>query len=144
MGLITWSDELSVQVEVIDKQHKNWIGIFNKMHESMLSDNYKAFNAKMEEYVREMIDYTDFHFLFEEEYMKSINYPGLNEHMRKHKKIKDILGEAARDILTGKMTLKSNFLNMTRNWLLDHIMIEDKKYCIYAAQREAHARGNLV
>lgn len=135
MALITWSNDLSVHNEEIDEQHKNWIGIINKMHESMLSDNYKAFNENFKEYIREMVDYTSYHFAFEEQYLVSTHYPGLAEHTRKHKEFIEKLAEAVRNMRSGDMLLHSNFLKMARYWLVDHIMVEDKEYSLYVDRK---------
>lgn len=71
-----WHQSLSVGVEFIDDQHKEWFDRAEK-----LFDAGKKGQAK--EYVGELLEfldsYTKKHFADEEKYMASINYPGLEE-----------------------------------------------------------------
>lgn len=142
MPLINWDESFSVQNEEIDEQHKEWIGIINKMHDSMLNDDYNTFRTNIEALIAEMVDYTGYHFALEEEYLASIQYPAMAEHVMKHKEFSDQVAEAFRDLRSGNMLLKSNFLKMARSWLVNHILTEDKKYSLYAAERENSEEAN--
>lgn len=142
MSLIDWGESFSVHNEEIDEQHKKWISIINKMHDSMLSDDYMTFEKNIEALIIEMVDFTGYHFALEEKYLLKIHYPGLADHARKHKEFNDQVAEAFRDLRSGNMMLKSNFLKMARSWLVDHIMTEDKKYSLYAAEMDNPDEAN--
>ena len=68
------------------------------------------------------------HFRFEEEYMQKIHYPNFVKHRRIHKDFDDLIYAYSRDLLEGKIVLNSEIIKIIRNWLVDHILNEDKKF----------------
>jgi hemerythrin-like metal-binding protein len=76
----------------------------------------------------EMVDYTGFHFAFEEDYMKKINYPDLKKHHYQHEFFtKNLIGKLEEE-RAGGLVLSSEVMRMMMNWLQDHILQEDMKY----------------
>ncbi len=78
-----------------------------------------------------MQDYSRYHFSFEEEFMKKIDFPELLEHRRIHKDFDNRIYRYYRDMLDGKTVLNSTVMKIIRGWLVDHIMGEDKKIFRY-------------
>ena len=76
-----WSPSLSVGIELLDNQHKEWI---ERAEE--LFDAGKKNQAR--EYIGEMLDfleaYTKKHFRDEEKYMREIRYPEYEEQRKAH------------------------------------------------------------
>lgn len=74
-----WAPNLSIGVRHIDEQHKT---LFEKA--DMLFEAGK--NKQAKEYIGELLEfldqYTKQHFVDEENYMRSINYPGYEEQKR--------------------------------------------------------------
>jgi hemerythrin len=133
---IEWDESFSVKNAKIDEQHKRWIEVYNKLHESMLRDDYEELKKNTEDSLRAMEDYTRYHFNFEEEYLQKINYPDLVKRVRMHKDFDTLIYECCRDMRKGTMFLKTRLLKIIKNWLLDHILSEDKKYSLFAAEVE--------
>ena len=67
MSIIEWDDSYSVNNDEIDKQHKEWIDIYNKMHDSMMSRESSI--EQTTEILQAMSNYAQNHFNYEEEYM---------------------------------------------------------------------------
>lgn len=128
MPKIEWNESFSVHNAEIDSQHKKWIEIFNKMHEILMAEDYKALDTAGAEALKAMQDYALYHFNFEEEYMRTMNYSGLSEHKGIHKDFYNQICAYNKDIHDGKMVLNTEIMKLIKNWLLDHIKIEDKKY----------------
>ena len=134
---IEWKESFNVNNEKIDEQHKRWIEIYNKLHESMLRDDYnKELKKNTEDSIRAMEDYTRYHFNFEEEYLQKINYPDLVKHGRMHRDFDNMIYECCRDMRKGSIILKTRLLKIIKNWLLDHILSEHKKYSLFAVEVE--------
>jgi hemerythrin-like metal-binding protein len=131
MPQIEWDDSFSVNNTEIDDQHKKWIAIYNKMHVTLTKGARKALGDIAADSLKEMQDYARYHFDFEEEYMREIKYPGLVEHMRKHKDFDTQIYECNRDIREGKIVLNTEIIKLIKDWLLDHILNEDKKYSLF-------------
>ena len=131
MPIITWDDSFSVNNIDIDNQHKKWIEIFNKVHESLISEDNMSYLNIAAEALKSMHEYALTHFNFEEEYMRKINFPDIIAHRRIHKDFDTLVFSYNRDIREGKIVLNTQILKLIKNWLLDHILIEDKKYATF-------------
>ena len=130
MSIIEWDDSYSVNNDEIDKQHKEWIDIYNKMHDSMMSRESSI--EQTTEILQAMSNYAQNHFNYEEEYMREINFPDIVAHRRSHKDFESLIYSYSRDIEAGKMVLNTKVIKLIRNWLMEHITVEDKKYAGYS------------
>lgn len=70
--MVQWSEEYVIGIEKIDEQHKRLFEIANEAYkllkDQFLIDKYDRIVA----IIKELKDYTKYHFQYEEEYMKSI------------------------------------------------------------------------
>ena len=82
MPKIEWDDSFSVGVVAIDEQHRRWIEIINELHDSIMDREISAETTNR--ILHEMIEYANFHFAFEEDYMEKINYIDLKKHHYQH------------------------------------------------------------
>ncbi len=129
MSRIEWDDSFSVNNAEIDNQHKKWITIHNNLHESILK---RSENPQLgPEALKAMKEYAQVHFSFDEEYMQKINYTHLIEHHRIHKDFDNLIYNYYREAHEGKLVLDSKIIRILKNWLLDHILKEDKKYALF-------------
>ena len=93
--------------------------------------------------VKEMYDYTNYHFRFEENYMDKINYPALKEHRRLHKNFDTKIYDYYNELLQGGFVLGSELISVLKNWLIDHILVEDKKFCLFLAKGLLRLAGRI-
>ncbi|PLX50561.1 MAG: hypothetical protein C0613_03675 [Desulfobulbaceae bacterium] len=132
MARIEWDDSFSVGNSEIDDQHKRWIDLYNKMDEALTGGGVASIDSLAGEALAAMNDYAHNHFKFEEAYMAKLNYPKLVEHRRIHRDFEDMIYRYNREINDGQLFLNSSLIKIIRNWLLDHILHEDKKYSAFA------------
>lgn len=132
MALIKWDESFSVGNTEIDEQHKKWIAIYNNMHEGLTGGGSSNLANLAANSLEEMHDYAKNHFQFEEEYLKRINYPELVDHRRLHRDFENKIYNYTREIRDGKILLNTSIIKMIRNWLVEHILQEDKKYSDFA------------
>jgi hemerythrin-like metal-binding protein len=130
MSRIEWDNSLSVNNIEIDNQHKQWIEIYNQMHESMISGESSIETTS--KILEAMYEYAKHHFSYEEEYMRKIDYPDVVAHRRNHKDFESLIYSYNRDIQEGKIVLNTKIIKLIRNWLLEHITVEDKKYAAFS------------
>lgn len=118
-------------IELVDEEHKILFSIIsdinNLIHEELLHDKY-------DEIMRILIhlkDYTEVHFRDEEEYMKKINYPGLDAQQRAHTAFVERLVEIDLSELDNMDDNQQEYLeeliNFLLAWLCNHILKVDKK-----------------
>ena len=134
MAAIEWDDFFSVNNAEIDAQHRKWIGIYNEMDDRLLNGDRQSLKTLGEESLQAMEDYARSHFGFEEEFMHRINYPDIVAHRRLHKDFENRIYQYNREVREGKIIFNSTIIGIIRNWLIDHILKEDKKYCQYATR----------
>lgn len=127
MSKIEWDDSLSVNVDLIDEQHKMLI--------QRLADLSDAFRRGLEQNkvmqtLEFMIDYTDFHFSAEEKVMEENDYPGLDEQKQQHEEFKRTLNNIVEDYKEeGTTTAIAESINVfLLNWLIKHIKGTDSKF----------------
>jgi len=133
MSQITWDDSYSVNNDAIDAQHKQWIAIYNRLDQTMLSGSLADLAQVREEILQAMMEYASYHFRQEEEYMKEIGYPDIVAHKRIYTDFDDRLYNYNRMIRNGELVLNSELIAIIKNWLLDHILKTDMKYRDFAA-----------
>ena len=133
MPSVKWVESLSVYDDKIDDQHKKWIEIYNTVHAQIIglepTDNYLGIG---EAALTEMIEYTKYHFSWEERFMRIIGYPMYEAHKNIHQafgvKLERLLSQMQRD----SHILNSEILKEIENWFINHIQKEDQKITKYA------------
>jgi hemerythrin len=128
---VSWTEDLSVGVELIDDQHKIWFDKADLLFEAGKKGQAKEFIGQMLDFLD---DYTKKHFSDEEKYMQSIKYPEYDRQKSLHtafigqlEKLKTEFKESGGNIL---VILNAN--QMVVDWLTKHISNEDKKIGLYA------------
>ena len=127
---IEWTPELSVGVEHIDDQHKEWFKKANDLFEA-------GKNGKSKEYVGEMLkfldEYTKKHFKDEEAYIEEIKYPEIEQQRIAHRNFAEKLAKLKKDFEEsgGNITVVVNANRMVVEWLTGHISNMDKKIGVY-------------
>lgn len=125
MALIEWNDNLSLGLELIDSQHKVLIKIINDLNEAMKQGKGSEIMGTI---LREMLDYTVFHFGEEEKLFKKFGYAEEPAHVREHKAFISKIEEYKEGLAAKKLSLSITVMNFLKDWLKDHIMVKDPKY----------------
>jgi hemerythrin len=125
MAFYSWKQEYSVGNDLMDKQHQVLIEMINKMHEAM-----KVGKGGVEAgiIVNEMIDYSAMHFAAEEELMKKHQFTALKDHVKEHKAFMEKAAGFQKEISSGSFTLSMELTTFLRDWLTNHILVNDKAY----------------
>ncbi len=132
MPIIKWSNDFSVGNERIDAQHKKWIAIYNTAHGRMRNASLNDLLTIGSDALSEMIAYTKYHFSFEEQFMETIRYSGIETHTLMHKNFIKKLDQLVLQIHQGTIVLNSEIIKLIENWFVDHILKEDQKFNRYS------------
>jgi hemerythrin-like metal-binding protein len=126
-NLFTWTKENSVGVNEMDTQHQHIFTIINNLADSISKSNAQG---EIDKILAELVEYSTVHFGSEERYFKMFNYIYSDDHVSKHHmynaKISEFY-EKEKD-LNQKRTLPYEIINFLKDWWINHINIEDKKY----------------
>ena len=131
MAFVQWSDRLSVGVDVIDEQHKKLVSIINKLYDAMKD---RKGSGILTEVLSELIEYTKYHFTTEEALMKGNAYPNYQAHKSSHSQLVEKVMDLELDLKAGKIALSVQVFQFLKDWLVNHIQGEDKKYTPYLSR----------
>ena len=81
--------------------------------------------------MKELVEYVIIHFRDEEAIMESVNYPQVKEHKKKHESfVKEVLATVSA-YKNGKQFVPNTFVRFLRDWLFNHILVNDKEMAKY-------------
>lgn len=133
--LVTWNDGYALGMAEIDEQHRTLFEIMNKMWRAIVHNEKQS---TMVEILHSLELYTVQHFTEEEIFMRSFDYPDFDKHILLHQHfIRKIADEKARVAKGEKPSL--DLLHFLRDWLMNHILAQDKHYADYFKQQQQHA-----
>jgi len=132
MSIIQWNENLSVNVDEIDKQHQKLVGMINDLSDAMSEGKGKDVLGKI---TNGLIDYTVSHFQTEEKYFDLYKYPDTIKHKKEHSDfVKKVVAFKA-DFESGKVGLSIQVMYFLSDWLKNHIKVVDKEYGPYFNQK---------
>jgi hemerythrin-like metal-binding protein len=120
-----WDVSYSVGVNRFDYQHKILIDLINQLVNAI---NNGDSNDETFRVLEGLFDYTVYHFGDEEKIMKEYSFPGLKEHEKEHILFLEKIRVFRKDLRGGDISVTEKVNQFLHDWLLDHIMGEDKKY----------------
>ena len=129
MPFAEWSDEFSVGVEEIDRDHKRLLGLLNDLQKAVEAGERREVLGKL---LDELIHYTNYHFAHEEALFLRTNYPGYRAHERKHQALTDTAHAIREDFqLSASMALPRQVLEFVKYWLCEDILGADRDFGAY-------------
>lgn len=133
-----WKDKYELGVPLIDTQHKE---LFRRVESFMqvlrAEDNWDEKIPQLNETLEFMKRYVVEHFRDEEEYQRSINYPGYAAHKQIHDGMVDYVQEVSRQYEQSKQNeqLMQQFGGRLLAWLINHVAAEDQRIADYARKK---------
>lgn len=126
--LLEWSDEYKIGIDEIDNQHKTLFSIANELNNAMLERRSTEILDKL---LNDLVNYTQTHFKTEEDFFRLYEYPKTREHIKMHEYLIREVGKLKEDQKNKKFGLSIDLLKFLKDWLTQHIMVNDKEYGIY-------------
>ncbi|MBI3901331.1 MAG: bacteriohemerythrin [Nitrosomonadales bacterium] len=124
MALITWSNMLSTGIGEQDIQHKKLIDLINQLNDAMQAGKGADVLGKV---LSELVNYTVYHFGYEEKLMAQYKYEDTPAHKAEHAKFVQTAGDFKKKFDSGTAVVSVEIMNFLRDWLTNHIMKTDKR-----------------
>ena len=118
-----WSEDLAMNVEEIDTQHRYLIGLVNDYHKNQEETE----REQIEDVLSFLINYAQIHFSLEEKMMASHNYPDREAHITEHVILARVVAEMVAENDNSSKTRHKTMAVFLKNWLTDHIQQTDRK-----------------
>ncbi len=125
MAFIDWTSDLSVEVSIIDEQHKELVRLINELADAMGQGQAKE---SMMDIISGLGKYTVTHFNTEEMYFRKFSYVNEADHKKEHDDFVSKIHGFEREIQEGNTKLSFEVLKFLKDWLMKHIKGTDKKY----------------
>ncbi|MCK5862765.1 MAG: hemerythrin family protein [Candidatus Hydrogenedentes bacterium] len=142
MAAIEWTNDLSVQVDVIDEQHKMLIKHLGDFATAVASHQGPGAIISTLDF---LIEYTNFHFEEEEKHMKRSSYSGLEQQISQHEAFKKTLADMESDFKEDGATheLAGDIHTLLVNWLVTHIKTVDVEFGKFLAENGIIIRNEI-
>ena len=122
---IVWSDSFNTGYKRIDDQHEKFVGMLNRLYD--INADKDLSNPKIRQefnsVLKDTIDY-----MTEEDIMKAINYKNIAKHSSKHRDFSNKIFDEVKNYTANNYIDIVSLITYLRNWLFNHILIEDKAF----------------
>lgn len=125
MERVLWKREYSVGIPSFDAHHQKLCELANQLLVAMRGGKGAAV---LQELLRELIRYTQYHFAAEEQAMAAHDYPALTEHKMEHNRLTMQVLAFEKSFNAGDTSLAVDVLNFLMRWLTTHMLGSDKRY----------------
>ncbi|HEY4745114.1 MAG TPA: bacteriohemerythrin [Desulfuromonadaceae bacterium] len=127
MPLLRWRDDYSVHLEQLDEHHKQFIGMVNRLYDSVMTTTAMG---SVQPIIGELVSYSSYHFSAEEQFMREHAHPGLDEHVAQHRYFSEKIAELQQMQRDDQLGLARELIVFLGDWLLHHILEKDKRYAV--------------
>lgn len=127
VALVRWAEALSVKVPSMDSDHKVLIDLINQLASAEKIGNRRIAESVLDDLVHYAVD----HFDREERFLQEAGYPfdDLISHKLQHASFAETIQDIRWQYLHGfRPKINKEILVFLRNWLSQHILVEDMKY----------------
>lgn len=131
--MLVWEESYRIGVDEMDSEHLILFALLNQLDININNDMSAECVVDV---LGALASYIDYHFAHEEALMKSVGFPGLEEHAAQHRvfvaevaRLRDLAG--AGDALQAALKVR----NFVLNWLLGHILETDAHYARHMASQ---------
>ena len=127
MDCILWRDEYSVNVKLIDDQHKHFIDILNEVI-GCIPPAHGEKNLGL--LIEQLSEHIDVHFETEESYFDQFHCTNIEEeeHRKRHQEFRERVADLKQRYADGQTDLVMEIVSMMGDWIVHHIMTYDKRY----------------
>ena len=120
-----WNDNYSTGIEKIDEQHKGVLNLLNKFYTAKLErTDFKTLDSLIDQ----LKEYGEKHFTYEEELLKTIKYPDIQEHLSFHHNYYIKINILIPEFKLSNGNNIAEILSFLKEWWLSHILNADFKY----------------
>ena len=121
-----FSDEYMTNIPMIDGEHKTLFEITGRVYDILKDGATEEDADTIIEVLKELRQYTAEHFSDEEDYMRSVNYDGLDAQIRAHRTfIAELDGLDEDEIRKNTQEYVRSLLEFLLGWLINHILKVD-------------------
>ncbi|HXD41508.1 MAG TPA: bacteriohemerythrin [Ramlibacter sp.] len=124
MSLFVWDSKYSVNIREIDAQHQRLFCLFNELYEAIQEGHGNEVVGKV---LGGVLDYTAYHFAYEEKLYRQYGYTDEAAHRAEHAKLTEQANTLVQKLHAGQSHVTLATLKFLCDWLNNHILGSDRK-----------------
>lgn len=132
MSMFEWDQRYSVEIEEIDRQHRKLFELLNELYAAMQDGHANEVIGKV---LERLVDYTVYHFAYEEKLFSLHGYPEDAAHRAEHAQLTSQAKALAERLKSGQGDVPMATLKFLYDWLSRHILGSDKRYAPFLLQQ---------
>jgi len=125
---VKWDKSMSVEDTELDEQHIRLLEFTNKL---LLSYSDKDDDSVVLNAINSLVDYSYYHFKYEEEVMKERGYPYLERHIELHNGFRTKIDKFKKKLGEGDGDVMDHLILYLISWAKNHMVVEDLDYKNY-------------
>lgn len=129
-----WNEIYELGIPEIDLQHKKLISISNELYDVATKGDVNL-KITMSKILKNLTDYTVYHFTSEEEFMKKYGYQGAPMHKIAHDNFVAEVTQQIKNLSEGSQEDVLLFYDYIANWILAHIAKADKIWATFVKEK---------
>lgn len=131
---VAWDDDLSVGIKSIDDDHKKLLTLINNLQTAIYYPTGEAFERQA---LKELVEYTKYHFEREEKMMLDAGYQDFEPHKRQHQEMIEKVQSYCKRYEKDPEGTIEEMAEFLKGWLVNHIAGTDQKYSDHLIARGA-------
>lgn len=142
--MIVFGSNLQLGIPEIDGQHQEMVDLINSIYgeaiafqgagsenPAQLAEAQDATCQRVKALLGRLVRSTEEHFSAEERLMRDARFPEIIDHQYEHKMLMVELKVFVRSVCSGEESLKIEDLDSLKQWLVGHIVMEDRQFAEY-------------
>lgn len=121
---LEWKDEYSLGIPAIDLQHKRIFDCILRVAHGAVDDD----RLRAEAEIIKLLGLLQDHFSLEENMMRKLHYPDLDQHIEEHRQFHSDVHHLAQTSLMKKGGVPREALEIAHKWLTEHLTVSDRHY----------------
>lgn len=138
---IKWHSSMDTGIELIDTDHKKLISLINQLQNAT---QYKVDNHIIDQIMDDLINYTQYHFEREEFLMRTNLYPEYENHKKLHDEMIIKISDCMEKYKSDPDNTIDDALDYLKNWLINHIKGDDRKYIPYFKKKDLSGHEHTI
>jgi Amt family ammonium transporter len=127
-----WREEFNLHIPSMDEEHRKLVAVAQEIIEAMRSGLGRG---AVEQAFQGLLDYTTNHFMDEELFMAEHEFPGTDEHKAIHNRLTQEVLAFRTELLSKENFDAAEFQRFLTDWLVKHILEEDREYAEFVNAR---------
>jgi hemerythrin len=130
--IFQWREEYNTHIKEMDEHHRALFETANKLYDEIHSGRNQAV---LEDTLNFLFRYTEEHFTQEEKLMEDYDFPECETHIKHHARLIQEVQILKNKYAAGEKRVDMSIINFLKDWILNHILTEDRKYGPYLNEK---------